>query len=627
MFIPSIRRGNGTAHLRRSLLEAAGLVRAGHAAVVYADRRDPAGCIDVDAVTDDVAKDLSWADAASLVANEMPSPETVRAAVLDRRETAPDEIRFLRPGTPVVAVDEGGPLRRTAHYTVDTLPVVPGCSPPNVSDRSLIRLPPRGRAFPRRIDRVVVTFGGEDPFGLTVPACEALRAVAAGAGHRLRITAVVGPSFSASELPEDVETLVRPSRLADMLHRFDLVMTSFGLTAYEAAAAGCAVLLINPTAYHEKIAAVDGFVSLGVQRCARRADGGSRGGPGARRLGRSGRRLLQKVLHDPAILAETPGRSPTLSGPSASNNGASGTANGAGPRRSLSILLRSLHFPRHAHCPVCRTWLSPSVARFSDRGFFRCPRCSLVYTVPFTSPSETYGPEYFFEQYRDQYGKTYLDDFGHIKAMGHRRLRLIRRLAGRRIRHGVLDIGCAYGPFLAAAREDGAPAYGIDVSPGAVEYVRTTVGVPAAAGAFPSVSVPDEWPSMFGVVTMWYVIEHFQDLAAVLEAVSQRTLPGGLFAFSTPHLGGVSTRTSLRSFLGRSPSDHFTVWSRRSARRVLRRFGFRVVRIRITGHHPERFPLTAGRTSGPMHRAAGIVSRVFGLGDTFEVYARRRRNP
>ena len=127
----------------------------------------------------------------------------------------------------------------------------------------------------------------------------------------------------------------------------------------------------------------------------------------------------------------------------------------------------------------------------------------------------------------------------------------------------------------------------------------------------------------FAAVTMWYVIEHLVELRRVLLLARQLLVGGGVLAFSTPSSSGISGRRSLRRFLQHSPGDHYTVWHPRSARQVLHRYGFRVRRVRVTGHHPERFPLAAGR--GPVRAryrlGAAAASRRLRLGDTFEVYA------
>ena len=82
------------------------------------------------------------------------------------------------------------------------------------------------------------------------------------------------------------------------------------------------------------------------------------------------------------------------------------------------------------------------------------------------SEAADYGKSYFSEQYKNQYGKTYLEDFEFIKkSCGRRVMELNSTL---RIAHyakpTVLDIGCAYGPFLSAANDKGWQVFGTDIA-------------------------------------------------------------------------------------------------------------------------------------------------------------------
>ena len=160
-----------------------------------------------------------------------------------------------------------------------------------------------------------------------------------------------------------------------------------------------------------------------------------------------------------------------------------------------------------------------------------------------------------------------------------------------------------------------------------MEHVGNTLGIRAHAAAFPVCS-PREFFGLdaFSVVTMWYVIEHFQDLPAVLARVGELLVRGGVFAFSTPNASGISARKNFREFLSRSPRDHFTLWEPEKVGKLLQAYGFRLKKLRITGHHPERFPVlgkfTAGTGSGSkfLYRLILMISLLFGLGDTFEAY-------
>jgi SAM-dependent methyltransferase len=118
------------------------------------------------------------------------------------------------------------------------------------------------------------------------------------------------------------------------------------------------------------------------------------------------------------------------------------------------------------------------------------------------------------------------------------------------------------------------------------------------------------------------VIEHFEDIGKVLAAIRRILKPGGVLAFSTPSFSGVSGRKSLSVFLEKSPQDHWTVWSPRTCASYLKKQGFTVKKILVTGHHPERFPLIGPFLTGkgPLYRFFFVLSRLFRLGDTFEAY-------
>jgi 2-polyprenyl-3-methyl-5-hydroxy-6-metoxy-1,4-benzoquinol methylase len=247
-------------------------------------------------------------------------------------------------------------------------------------------------------------------------------------------------------------------------------------------------------------------------------------------------------------------------------------------------------------------------------------------------PSIEYEADYFFDSYKRQYGKTYLEDFPNLKKTGKTRLHRIRRLLakkeGRVSEERLLDIGCAYGPFLAAAREGGFAAVGIDPAEDAVAYVRDKLRIPAYRGFFPDRARRElNREQGFAAVTLWYVIEHFRDPREALTEIHRLLEGGGVLAFSTPSFSGISGRKSRAAFLKASPEDHWTIWDPRRVPRILGSFGFEVRKTVISGHHPERFPVIGGllaRKRGPLYRLCYGMSRVFGWGDTFEVYAVKR---
>jgi 2-polyprenyl-3-methyl-5-hydroxy-6-metoxy-1,4-benzoquinol methylase len=598
--------------------------------------------------------------------------------ILDRfRTSAGDFARWAALG-PLIGIDEGGPFRSRFDFLADLLPLLPGAHPPNFTAPHLNPRPGKRRnppfAFPADGPlNVLVSFGAEDAAGLTVPAALALACprpsapaipVPAQDGVFPEVTALFGglnrdragrETLARAGLRVEDACLDLRERLAD----YDLLVTHFGLTAFEALAAGVPVILVSPGRYHERLARQAGFLSTGSGKRA------------AARLGKwlyAGNALNREALNElsgrcrdcaekyHSIIIDdidpdpvSPGRTP--------HPGAPGSFGGFARWEPLVFM----------RCPVCGSGdriADPVLARFPERTYRRCLHCGTVYLNRQSPPPVEYARDYFFDSYKKQYGKTYLEDFPSLKAAGHVRLGFIRRiLAGdpgrcgvvnpaegvaeyRRRRDGaqgscsqsaraaspsllrLLDIGCAYGPFLQAAREAGFAPEGVDPAGDAVDWVNRELDIPAYRGFFPDPALREiAGAARFDVVTLWYVIEHFRDPRAVFAEIHRILKPHGVLAFSTPALAGISGRTSRHAFLEHSPGDHFTVWDSRRVRAILHNFGFKVMMIRITGHHPERFPrigkfMTGNR--GPLYRLVFALSRLFALGDTFEVYAVKR---
>ncbi len=595
-FIPSVREGNGTGHLRRCLEMAeainnstsfAGAIKASVLVERGLDQGSHSGTLQaVDSILESFAAVPVDFEAAG-------SPADL--TVIDRRNSSNAYVESLRMNnTMVVGLDEGGTGRAFCDYLIDSFPLSRRRSLPN------LHLPAPGSPEFRRsepvtaFNSIIVTFGGEDHAGLTPLLCSTLvEKVHIAAGE---ITAVRGPSAPEWELPDGIKLLDKPSRLKELLHGYDLVITSFGITAYEALASGAAVLLVNPSRYHEKLSRVAGFPSVGVRRV---------------KLNR-----MRRIMADPVSYSRA------LEELKTTLIGTGWDPGGNGPAGTAEVIASLPHLPP-AECPLCGGLPGPAVARFHDRTYFRCSSAGLIVLTRFDWHDTVYDETYFFEEYKAQYGKTYLEDFQNIRELARMRLKIIKKLS--HAAGDLLDAGCAYGPFLAAAAEAGFNCYGIDISPSAVRYVTEKLGLPAVVSDFIAFNPGEHFDTVrFDCLTMWYVIEHFRELRAALELASRLVKPGGVFAFSTPNGAGISGKLSLKRFLEASPLDHFTVWSPRSARVVLERFGFKVRRIRVTGHHPERFPGVSGKRRGFGYKLCMIASRMLKLGDTFEVYAVRR---
>ena len=399
-----------------------------------------------------------------------------------------------------------------------------------------------------------------------------------------------------------------------------MVVTHYGFTAFEALAAGCYVLLVSPTDYHYKLGLAAGFTSL----------------PAGIPSGTDFANVFSHGIKIPKII--TP----------------------YSESKDLSSLIKNLSFGSRYFCPICgEDGTSEITARTPDRTMAHCLKCGMYHISFIISPPKQYTKTYFFDEYKAQYGKTYLEDFESIRKQGMRRMEIIDKLyidifykkREYSIFDGekkILDVGCAYGPFVLAAKYSGWYAVGTDISEAAVKYVTDELKLPAFVSAFPvlpktyeyiyqkrmtgngfeSVSRPIE-DGGFAALSMWFVIEHFRDLDSVLKKVNDLLMPGGIFAFSTPNFSGVTGTFSPYKFFAESPTDHYSIWDAKTVKDQLNLYGFKVLKVVSIGHHPERFKWCKNlKKNGILWNivmAIGMaISKLFKLGDSMEVYVMKQ---
>jgi len=508
--------------------------------------------------------------------------------VVDARKTTRAELDLLMAHGLVICLDEGGEAAAFAPFLVDSIPSLPGVRKPNRASSAFLSLPRRSRSairFPPR--RVLLSFGGEDRQRLSEAMLHAL--VRKRIFEPRQLTVVEGPLFGARQWPREASVMRQPAELSRALPEFDLLITHFGITAFEALASGVPVLLFNPSRYHARLGAASGFHDVGMRV--------------------PDLRVLQRLMANPAPLSV--------------QVDAFNREIGTRRTRGLARLLASIGAQGSSSCPICGQAGDPVLDRFPTRTYRRCSSCGTVFLESFTGSRKRYDVTYFSSAYRAQYGRTYLEDFESIKSASRERVRIMREQIAEGLDGMVIDVGCAYGPFLDALKDAGIPGYGLDVPADAVAYVRKKLRTPALRSSFET-AARSALPRRIAAVTMWYVLEHFEKTDEVLRKISGLLPRGGVFAFSTPNGRGTSARSDMGSFLQASPADHFTILSPKKLGKLLSRYDLELRRVRVTGHHPDRFPGLLGKAAkrfAAAHATLLFASRLLGLGDTFEAYA------
>ena len=145
----------------------------------------------------------------------------------------------------------------------------------------------------------------------------------------------------------------------------------------------------------------------------------------------------------------------------------------------------------------------------------------------------------------------------------------------------LLDVGCASGRFLLAARSSGWEVSGVDLNDDTADLARQHE-LDVKTGTIDDLD-PE---TRFDVITMWDVVEHVLDPVALLSSANRLLAPGGRLFITTPNVDGLFPRASylVASKVGRwphpEPPYHLSQFSDRTLRTALMLAGMQATDVR-----------------------------------------------
>ncbi len=231
-------------------------------------------------------------------------------------------------------------------------------------------------------------------------------------------------------------------------------------------------------------------------------------------------------------------------------------------------------------CPTCgHSETRPYFVKHTPAGAYaivRCAQCGLLYLDDRPSAealAQLYQSPAYFEADARGYASDYLQQRGAIEREAARRLAVLEGRLGGRGR--LLDIGCAAGFFLAAARARGWDVRGVEVAPAMAAYARETLHLEVR----PSFEAEAYAPGSLDAVTLWEVIEHLPAPLETLRQATARLRPGGLLALSTPNTGHWQAQRRPEWWSEFKPPVHVLYFTEATLRDLLARAGFTQVEI------------------------------------------------
>jgi hypothetical protein len=180
-------------------------------------------------------------------------PKETALLIRDMRDSTTGEIESLKRIAPVVALDDMGAGSRIADCSIDLLPVPAEYSEPRAPVREDLFL--FGYNFLRHLEAQGAVEIDKSIDILLYAGTEAdikfVEQVLALVPDERSCAVFSGDSAFLSE--NGARTALERSDYVPTLLAARLVITHFGITMYEANAAGCAIVAINPTEYHARL--------------------------------------------------------------------------------------------------------------------------------------------------------------------------------------------------------------------------------------------------------------------------------------------------------------------------------------------------------------------------------------
>lgn len=573
--------------------------------------------------------------------------EHYTGVILDKKEVDKDYIlNFLQYG-PVLGIDSGGNGREGIPYLIDTLPNTLAHRPNYYANNLLVHSNINPKKQYASTCRQILYYTDDSLLENKIWLCSKLLA-----NPHVYLTIIVSTPKKFIPLQNtysNFTVLNFDINIIKNISKYDLFISHFGIMAYEAIASKVPVVLLNKTKYHNYLSTYAKFPKIFFHSNDNRTYKTMHSNTAIAvytNLVKYISNLVNDKIKYATLIEET---KKILNYPSITNHKLNIPCLS---QIIKNILLAYNNSQIHSTNLVINPWLGLTqekvIFRNKIKTIYKCQDTKQFHQISFKENFPVYNNNYFSKEYTQQYGRTYLEDYHNILNRMYTRMKTIQNILPNKFhsmphdstdildkkppqppaeknKSKILDLGCAYGAMLQASYEYGYIPLGIEINNSAVHYCNNTLQLNAISGNLINTSLVQllkkfkSDTSHITVITAFYLIEHLPNIQKLFNEIHQILPYDGLFVCSVPNGAGISSRKNKNAFFELSPIDHFSIFTPRGLSKILNKSGFKISKICITGHHPERFQLPSF-----MNKLLVLLSKLFKLGDTFEIYAKKQ---
>jgi len=225
-------------------------------------------------------------------------------------------------------------------------------------------------------------------------------------------------------------------------------------------------------------------------------------------------------------------------------------------------------------CPLCSS--DSTQKRFSltqENSIFCCKNCELEFLSP--QLDDAVLKKLYSESYYTPWGLAGSSENEELKKMKIATFNLRLDLAKTiRSSGNLLDIGCATGYLLEAAKEKGFEPYGVEFSEYSASIANQKFG---AERIFNGILEDSKFNSgFFDVISMFDLIEHVRIPQVILEKASSILNKDGVIIISTPDIGSISNKIMGQKWT-HYKLEHFYYFNKRSMNLLAKKSNLKVI--------------------------------------------------
>jgi 2-polyprenyl-3-methyl-5-hydroxy-6-metoxy-1,4-benzoquinol methylase len=228
----------------------------------------------------------------------------------------------------------------------------------------------------------------------------------------------------------------------------------------------------------------------------------------------------------------------------------------------------------NTHCPICKTAEPAFYFNYNaTQSIYKCNQCALQFLSPQLDDmalTKLYSENYYIAW--GLKGDAENESIKHMKiSTFNLRLDLISKF---RKSGKILDVGCATGYFLEAAKTKGYESYGVEFSDYSANIAKTKFG---DGHIFKGTLEQSHFENgMFDVITMSDLIEHVRNPIETLQKAHRLLSENGIIMIMTPDTGSLSYKLMKQKWT-HYKLEHFYYFNQKAIQQAALQSSFELV--------------------------------------------------